>query len=151
MHLYKKKYDKAYLTNSFKKVQHDLIVLKNQAPTIAASSLYSLDHIQVRDDIARVALTIFPVSNSKTYVLFSYLAYEAPKAREELKNIFFSEPLGKRKLISKLVLRNCENFFIAPEYFQTWDSIKKELVKNYFNDTIHGQDVNVENSRILLF
>jgi hypothetical protein len=151
MHLYKKKFDKAYLTNSFKKVQHDLVVLKNQAPTIAASSLYSLDHVQVRDDIARVALTIFPASKSKTYVLFSYLDYEAPKAREELKNIFFAGPLGKRKLISKMVLRNCENFFIAPEYFQTWNSSKKELVKNYFNDTIDGQDVNVDNSRILLF
>lgn len=151
MNLYKKKFDEVYLTKSFKEVYHDFIVLEDQSPTIATSSLFSLDHIKVRDDVARVALSIFPISNTKTYVLFSYLDYEAPKAREELLDIFFAGPLGRRKLISKLVLRNCENFFIAPDFFQSWKESKKKLIKQYFNETIHGQDVEIDNSEILLF
>lgn len=151
MYLYKYKYDEAYLNKSYKDVHHDLIVLEDQSPTIAVSSLFSLDHIKVMDDIARVALSIFPKNNSETIVLFSYLKYEAPKAREELKEIFFAGPLLKRKLLSKLVLRNCENFFIAPDYFESWNKPKRKLIKKYFNETIHGQNVEIDSSKILLF
>lgn len=151
MNLYKNKYDEVYLSESFKDIQHDLIVLQDQSPTIAVSSLFSLDHIKIQDDIARVALSIFPKNESETIILFSYLKLEAPKAREELKEIFFAGPLLKRKLISKLVLQNCENFFISPIYFESWSKSKRKLVKDYFNKTLYGQNVEIDSSEILLF
>jgi hypothetical protein len=151
MSIYKNKYDEVYLSKSFKDIHHDLIILKDQSPTIAVSSLFSLDHIKVQDDIARVALSIFPKNKSETIVLFSYLKFEAPKAREEIKEIFFAGPLLKRKLISRLVLQNCENFFIAPDYFESWSKSKRRLVKDYYNETLHGQNFEIESSEILLF
>ncbi len=151
MHLYKKKYDQVYLNETYKDISHDLIILESQAPTIAVNSLFSLDHITIRDDVPRVAINIFPCNESETAVLFSYLNYEASLIRDELKEIFFARPLMKRRLLSKLVLRNCENFFLAPDYFESWSNKKKELVKKYFNETIYGQDIEIESSEILLF
>jgi len=103
-----------------------------------------------KNDPKFIMFNVFPLNN-KCYIVFSF--------RLEHKNLItkFLSPILQAKgehqlyLISKLILQNCENFVINPEYFNTFSEEKKNNVIEYFFRNIKGNKINYDNKDLFLF
>ncbi|MGI9070225.1 MAG: hypothetical protein ACR2JB_02565 [Bryobacteraceae bacterium] len=62
-YLYKREFDTAYTDADASRIEHVRFFEPRRLPTIAVSALFSLDGIQVGDDVARVSLNIYPFEN----------------------------------------------------------------------------------------
>ena len=112
-YLYKREFDQIYLDNNFHELHHHTMLLKHNAPTIAANSLFTFaDNVQNPVETERIILNIFPAAQG-THVIFSYLGRQEPFVKAHLSGVFHADGHHRLYLISKLVLRNCENFVIA--------------------------------------
>jgi len=149
-YLYKKKFDEAFMANNFLRVEHDHIEYTNSPPTIAVSALFSLDDIEWPDDVAKVALNVFPFDGSM-HILFSYLKEERLYAQQYLKDILNSSGDYQRYLISKLILQHCENFTIAPAYWENLSEQRRESIVNFFFATLEKNLPSYEDNNLFLF
>lgn len=148
---YKAEYDKALLTRSFDLIQHDILTLENQPPTVAASALFSLDNLRVQDDVVRVVLNILPQKNDTTVVIFSYLRRDAASARSALSRIFNATGHFQKYGLSRTLLNYCDNFVIAPAYFSKWSDRKRAVIGEYFAKTVFENDLSYEDEDLFLF
>ena len=57
----------------------------------------------------------------------------------------------RRYLLSKLVLRNCDNFVIKPSYFATFSEDKKKTITRFFGDTVFSDEPTFEHPHLYLF
>lgn len=150
-HDYKRKFDHAYLASAFDAVEHQVLHFSGLPPTVAASTLFSLDDIEwPPDDVARVALNVFPDEDG-TVAIFSYLREERPYAMQYLGRLLEAKDDYQRYLMSKLVLRHCENFVISPAYYDTWPGAKREAVQDFFKRTLLNNDHEYEDEHLYLF
>lgn len=150
-YLYKREFDQIYLDGNFHKIRHHTLFLKHNAPTIAANSLFtSADNVQNPVETERITLNIFPAAQG-THVIFSYLGRHEPFVKAHLSDILATDGHHRLYLISKLVLRNCENFAIAPKYFETIPDESRDAMLNYFQNTFYEDLLDHEDSRFFLF
>jgi hypothetical protein len=150
-YLYKREFDYIYLNKDFDKIRHHVIFLRSDNPTIAVNSLFtSADNVQNPSETERITLNIFPVVQG-TYVIFSYLSRHEPFVRVHLRDILQAEDYYRLYLISKLVLRNCENFVIAPEYFEAIPDESRKAMLEYFQNTLRQDLLDYEDERLYLF
>lgn len=150
-HLYKSRYDALLETGVFEQMKHDLVHVDGAPPSIGASAMFSLDHVLVQDDVARVSLTILPLSTSSTVIVFSYLEHEAAYARAALSQILESSGSHQLYEMSREVLHSCENFVVSPDLFDSWSSMKRERMKDFFHHTLFKHDKSVEHEDLFLF
>lgn len=147
---YKTRYDQAFLRKDFAAVAHEVIELPGQAPTVAVNSLTCDDEIKTPDDIARVALNVFPRKEGAVAV-FSYLADE--KHYASLFHVEISRASGdyQKYLLSRLILRCCENFVLSPDYYERMPSERKAAIQNFFMTTLFKNDTGVQDPNLYLF
>jgi hypothetical protein len=151
-YLYKARFDEAYTSSGFGAVTHDVLTLDVPAPTIAASSLFSLDQLVNREgDVVRVALTILPLDPRRTAAIFSYLPHDATLARAHLSRVLASSGDHQKYEISRHLLNHCSNFVLSPAYVETWTAEKRALVTNYFTATILQDNLDFEHKDLVLF
>jgi hypothetical protein len=148
---YKSLLDKAHAENNFKFLNHSLIILDVDQACLAACALFSVDRIQVRDDVLRIHLNILPIEKTKTVVLFSYLRSDTSYAHSFLDRILTSQGSYQRYELSRLILECCENFVLSPDYFDMWTDEKKMVVQKYFTSTLFDSDINFEHPDLYLF
>jgi len=148
---YKSLLDIAHVKRDFGLMTHDVITLDVERATVAACSLFSVDHIHVRDDVLRIHLNVLPVGPTRTVVLFSYLQPNASQARAFLDRIVRSHGSHQRYELSRLILDSCENFVLSPAYFSTWSDEKTSAVRNYFARTLLKSDLAYESPDLYLF
>ena len=150
-YLYKREFDQFYLDNDFHELRHDKIFLKQNAPTIAVNSLFtSADNVQNPDETERIILNIFPTAQG-THVIFSYLRRQEPFVKAHLSEVLQADGVQCLYLISKLVLRNCENFVIAPKYFETIPDESRIAMLDYFQRTLSEDLLDHDDKRLFLF
>jgi hypothetical protein len=150
-YLYKREFDQIYLGEDFHKLHHHTVFLKHTAPTIAANSLLaSADNVQNPSETERIALNIFPEAQG-THVVFSYLSRQEPFVKAHLSDILNAAGHRRLYLISTFVLRNCENFVIAPKYFETIPDESRGAMLDYFQRTLYEDLLDHEDSRLFLF
>ena len=150
-YLYKREFDHIYQDRNFSEVRHHVIFAKRDAPTIAVNSLFtSSDNVQNPYDTERIILNVFPV-NLGTYIIFSYLGRQEPYIKVHLTEVLQADGHHRLYLISKLVLRNCENFVIAPMHFQTIPNESRAAMLKYFQDTLYQDLLDYEDTRLYLF
>jgi len=135
MYLYKKEFDNLYLSHKFNTLVHHNLKFKHQYPTIAASSVFSLDEIKTPHYVARIILNIFP-DDDHTNVVFSSLPMDTPYANQYLEKVFSSSDKKQKNLISKIVLETCENFILSPSFFESLPANRKSAILSYFQDTL---------------
>jgi hypothetical protein len=148
---YKSSFDEALLSSSYELVLHDVITLCHKQPTIAVSSLFSLDGLVKNDDSVRVALNVLPVSVSKSVAMFSYLPNDTDLVRSGISGILTSKGDYQKYLLSKLVLNNCENFVVSPSYYDQWSVEKTNTITDYFIQTLYSGRLDTENENLYLF
>ena len=132
-------------------VEHDVVRLTGVQPSLAASTLFSLDEIRVGDDVARACLSILPVSANETVAAFSYLQRDAGPVREALDWVLSSELENRSYNLSKLILNSCENFVLSPAVFQTWTDEKREVIRRLFMRTLAENDFAFDHEHLQLF
>jgi len=150
MYLYKRKYDEAYLSRDFTRVSHVTIKIDDVSPSIAASALFSLDDIDRPDDVARIALNIFPYKGN-IMVLFSFLKEEASYAYQYIRRITDSSGYFQKYLISKMILQHCMNFVISPQFYNQMTKEQKRAIETFFVETIFINKHDFENKHLYLF
>ena len=131
---FKRYFDCDYLSENWSRLEHHVLLLENQSPSIAVSSLFSLDDVDA-PDTPRVALSVFPIRTDVAVVL-SAISRDMPFVRAFLHPLLTGEPYLQRYLLSKLVLESCDNFVIAPAYYDSMPQESKEAIAQFYVDTI---------------
>lgn len=95
--------------------------------------------------------SIYSPYNQKTYIVFSGLKENETVIKNYIRDIMTASGVYQKYLISKAVLRNCENVVVAPDYLDTWTDKKKETILQYVKDTCFSDKAEYENQDIYLF
>jgi hypothetical protein len=146
---YRSRFDEAFLKGERPALEHHVIELNDQAPTVAVSSLFSVDHDQA-GDIIGPTLTVVPVDATKTVAILSYPKDQAQAITAKLPE-FFDDAADKRKALSQLILQRVENFTLAPKFYDGWSDEKKKQVLQVFTENMMELKSPPENADINLF
>jgi len=144
-------FDGSLLASAFDAVEHDVIEMNNLRPTIAVSSLFSLDQVVSGDDIVRVVLNVLPVDETRSVAIFSYTKQDAGKARAALDRVLAAQGDHQKYELSRLILSAIENFLIAPAHFATWNASKRERIRQAFASTVMVGTEPSEHPDLMLF
>lgn len=146
---YKRHFDLAYLANDWSQLEHHVVILKNQSPSIAVSSMFSLDDVDAAET-PRVTLSIYP-TESDVAVVFSATPSDAPFVDACLHRLLTSESYYEKYLISKLVLQSCDNFVMDPQYYDSMPQERKEAICQFYVDTVLSNAEDHDDERLYLF
>ncbi|WP_266204829.1 hypothetical protein [Pontibacter kalidii] len=148
---YKIGFDNAFLAGNYDYLTHQIFKIETDRATVACSQLFSIDSFQFRDTVPRVLMNIFPVNNKLTYAIFSSTKDESSQVNDYLFKCLRSNNVSVRNYeISKLIIRNSDNFFISPLHFSTWSESKKSKVLQHCADTVF-KDVEQDDVDFYLF
>jgi hypothetical protein len=150
-YLYKQEYDKIYLNHDYDSIHHKVIIFPNTNPTIAVCDLFNpRDNIQNKQVLERIALNIFPINNNVIAIL-SYLDRDTPYIGIHINNLLLAEGEYRKYLLSKMVLRYCENIVISPEYYDSLSEETRQAIIDFFIITIENDRFEYEDERLHLF
>jgi hypothetical protein len=143
--------DEAFQNRDFAALQHDTIDLGQTEPCIAVSSLFSLDDVRVKDDVARVALTVIPTPKRHTVAVMSYIRRDAPNARLRLRSVLHARGERQRYLLSRLVLERSDNIVFNPAIVEQFSAEQREIIVRFFEATVLRNDKEYQDKRLNLF
>lgn len=150
MYEYKKIFDAYYLQKDFSSVYCKYLILEGN-PTFATSAVFTPMEMATKgDEVEKLCVNIFPYQG-KNIVLFSCLNDDAYYLDKYTDEIFNASGYYQKYLISKLVLRNCENTVFSPKYFNEWSQKKKDVILDFFHNTLYGDYAEYENPELYLF
>lgn len=149
-YLYKRKFDTAYTAGEYSNVQHVRLFEDGYLPTIAVSALFSLDDIPVEDDVARIALNVFP-SGRGVSVVFSFLANEAPHVLPFLQPFISASGETLLQLLSVRILLSCENFVLCPRFWKDVGPSRRQAIAGLFSASLSKEVPVSDLSPVLLF
>jgi hypothetical protein len=149
-YLYKREYDAAYSAKDFGRIEHVRLFEQGRLPTLAVSALFSLDSIVVGNDVARVALNVYP-SGDGVMVVFSFLRNHAQYICPFLEPFQASSGDQLLKMVSVRVLNSCENFVIAPRFWNGLDNSKKMAIRDFYVSSLLTDVSDLENYDFTLF
>jgi len=133
---YKSQLDNALLSKNYQILTHRIIEIETTEPKFACSQLFSNDSVLYKDSTSRIIMNIFPKTKNLTYAIFSSTIGEKGIVDDYLYKCIHSSSDLRKYEISKMVIRNSENFFINPKHFETWSNPKKSKIIEYFIDTL---------------
>jgi len=146
---YKRQFDQYYLNTDWSQLQHHIIVLKDQMPSIAVSSMFSLDDLDA-PETPRVTLSVFP-ADGQVMIAFSAVPKDAPFVMAYLDRILCSDGQFQKYLLSKLILQSCDNFVIAPTYYNALTQERQDAICQFYVETIVANAEDHEDERLYLF
>ncbi len=147
---YKKQLDSNYLSKAYDNIAWRYLILDN-APTFATASIFRPVEIEYNQaDSALICVNIFPYNN-QVYVLFSCRTMHESVMNAYTDHIFSASGECQKYLISKLVLRYCENTVISPDYFNSWSDSKKNTISEFFHCTVNSQHIEYDSPALYLF
>jgi hypothetical protein len=137
--VYKTSFDEAYRKRDFDSIHHDVIEIAVDAPTLAASGLFSLGEDRNREIIG-VCFSILPVAPTRTVVLLSYLPKHRNRVRRELWAMRMAKGEAQKMEISRRLLNHCANFALSPNFVRSWSETKRQRVLDFYVRTIGAND-----------
>ena len=146
---FKRNFDQLYLANDWNNLEHRVLVFPSQSPSIAVSSLFSLDELDA-PHLPRVVLNVFP-SNANVVAVFSAIPKDAQFADVYLQRLLTAEPYLQRYLLSKLILQCCDNFVVHPHYYASMSLERRAAVCGFFSLTLLKNEEDHEDRRLYLF
>lgn len=133
---YKTELDIALTNQDYDFLTHRIFKLATNKPTVVCSQLFSNDSVRYKDSVSRIIMNIFPVDNHTTFAIFSSTIQEKELVDDYLIKCLNSTSYTLNYEISKLIIRNSENFYISPKYFESWTESKKGKIIRYLIDTL---------------
>jgi len=149
---YKQVYDNIYNSNSFTKIEHECIRIERNCP-LAVSSLF--DPIKSIIWLKRlepkfIVLNVFP-QKKDTLILLSYLREHQKALKPHANKIITATGEAQLYLLSKTILRYCENFVISPQHFNLFYQQKIDAIKNFLLATLTQIDLDHNDKNLMLF
>lgn len=149
-YLYKRKFDHAFLEGDYDVIMHEKLCFDSASPSVAVSSVFSLDDMPWPDDVARVVLNVFPM-HGETHTIFSFLKSDADVAAQYLWRVSSAAGLHQKYLVSKLILQHCDNVVMAPAYYSALSDIRRRRILEFFESTILRNRHNFDDENLYLF
>jgi hypothetical protein len=84
-------------------------------------------------------------------VVLSFLADERAQADEAFGKVWNAHPQRAQYLLSRLLLKKCENLVISPRVFDTFGDDQKEAIRNYYERNTLGHEYESDDPRLSLF
>lgn len=113
-------------------VEHRMITLEGQKPTLAVSSFFGVGSNKDGDTIG-VMVTVIPEAEKTTAVL-SYATAQMEAIKKALPELF-NDQADQKKALSRTILQRVENFTLAPRFYEGWSDSKKKKVVEYFSES----------------
>jgi len=120
---------------------------------LAVSSLFDpIESIsgQKRLEPKFIVLNVFP-QQQDTIILLSYLRDHQEDLRPYANEIINASGEYQLYLLSKTILRYCENFVISPEHFKGFSQQKIDAIKNFYLATVRQIDLDHNDKNLMLF
>lgn len=146
---YKNLFDRAFLESNWAVLVHHVKVIQTPTPTVAVNSMFSLEQID-RHDTPRVCLNVYPTGES-TIAVFSATKKDMSRATTFLSRMLQSDQFLFRYLLSKLILQNCDNFVVAPDYWFSLTAEQRSAIESYFFETVVNYELKREDKHLYLF
>jgi hypothetical protein len=131
---YRSSFDEDLVSRRFDRVRHRIIEIPCSRPTVAVSSLFSVDSVISGSNCLLVSLSILPLEETRSVAVFSWWEDDDPAATkwlgEQCPGCLSGSMLAKT--VSRLVLANCENIVFAPWLVEGWSTEKREQILNYY-------------------
>jgi hypothetical protein len=143
-------FDRSLISERYTDINHDIIVLQ-QHPTIAVSSLFSFGSLRRDNELVRCVLNVVPTSADTTIVVFSYVNDDTHLVRQALDRILSSSGDFQKYEISKLIINRIENFLLSPAYFGSWNQVKMNRILSAFIATVMGDKETQDDPDLMLF
>ena len=151
---YKKLLDVIYSKNLYNKIEHNCIHIENRDCPLAVSSLISptnnMKFIQEPLEPKFIIFNVFPQEKNIT-ILFSYIKSHREHLVPYLNEIKNSSGEYQLYLLSKTIMRYCENFVISPEHFNGFTSSKTDAIKAFYYATATQIDYDCDSQDLMLF
>lgn len=150
---YKEIIDKMYIDKDWNGIFTKIIPLRT-APTIAVSSLFSLD-----DDkplaLGQATVSVLPHNADTTICIFSATTNQKIALIEYLnRNICATKTREFLRRLSLTLLRDNENFVLSPKFWNRLPQYQQDLITNFVSKTLfQGSrvDINRVNENLTLF
>lgn len=145
-------YDHIYNSNSFTKIEHECIRIERNCPLTVSSPFDPIKSIisLKRPEQKFLVLNVFP-QKKDTIILLSYLRDHQKDLRPYANEIINASGEYQLYLLSKTILRYCENFVISPQHFKSFSSQKVDAIKIFYLETAKGSDYDDNNEKLMLF
>lgn len=141
-------FDTPILKGEAPPIEHRIITLEGQKPTVAVSSFFGLGAEQNGDTIGAM-LTVIPEAD-KTTAILSYATAQGEAIRKGIPDLF-DDGADQKKALSNLILQRVENFTLAPGFYNGWPEDKKKKVTQYFNKSAMTGEAPPEDAEFSLF
>lgn len=129
-------------------IEHRIITLDGQKPTLAVSSFFGVGTEKNGDTIGMM-LSVVPEAEKTTAVL-SYATAQKDAITKALPDLFDDEA-DHKKALSHTVLQRVENFTLAPAFYDGWSEDKKKKVIAYFNESLQSGEPPPKDADFSLF
>jgi hypothetical protein len=132
-------------------VQHHVIFLNDQNPSLAVSSFITLKDAPIDQDLAGVAINILPISKTTTVAVFSFATQDRRLVSATLDRVFGSTGDTQKYELSKLILSRVSNVLFSPRQINRWSPEKMRKVTEAFVQTVKSQQDVGEDPGLMLF
>ena len=132
---YKKVIDEMYINKNWDGLFTKIIQVRSK-PTIAVSSLFSLDDIEPLD-LGQATVSVLPHNTDTTICIFSTIIDQKSVLLKYLdRNIYAKK--GKQFLhrLSCMLMRDNENFVLSPKFWDKLPQYEQELIVNFVSKTL---------------
>jgi len=145
-------FDEPLAKGRFDGIQHSVITLNHDAPSMAASSFFSAkDKVWGRPFPAAI-VNIVPVSATETVVIVSYAREHSGIVRRLVAPIVLEKDAKRRLLLlSQLIVDRMENFYIRPSVVAGWGDAKRDFILDEFFKSIFTGYQTPLDERLALF
>jgi hypothetical protein len=147
-------WSEAYLSQKFDRIQHRVITIPNAKAKFAVSSVYSLTKnvtVSQNKEIQKcIAFNIFPHEGS-VVAIWSCPDFHYDHFSSHLEEFSQAEGEYRKYILSKLVLRYCENFILAPSFYDSLSENKIESIKKYYFANVPVGKVDYDDKNLFLF
>jgi hypothetical protein len=144
----------AYLTQKLEQIHHKIIGIPNTKAKFAVSSVYSLvDNMSIYENrqISKcIALNVFPYKDG-IIAIWSYPALQYDHFASHLHELSQTEGEYRKYILSKLILKYCENFVLAPSFYESLSESQIESIKKYYLANVPVGKVDYEDKNLFLF
>lgn len=150
---YRLSFDEDLLTNRYDGVHHRTVEIHCAQPTLAVSSLFSVDALNSGEDCLLMSLSVLPVEETRAFAAFSWRSNEDGPAKAWLDDQLPSHLADSevRRRVSRLVLANCENIVLSPELVDSLTVEDKERIQAFFLRTAFEVDDGSQEIEVDLF
>ncbi|MDZ4178496.1 MAG: hypothetical protein U1E29_04585 [Coriobacteriia bacterium] len=131
-HQYKIELDNALLARDFSALVHHVVSVKVSRPTVAGSSLYSVDDVDVGDETLKLHFNLLPLSTDETIAVFSYVPRFGRAARRHLRPMLRTDDRRRLHDLSRMTIENCGNLVLSPTFVAGWSTEKREAIVQHF-------------------